>query len=112
MNNKHKYLPLAHIEAGAILADDLLDKLGHVLLPKGTTLTVAILKSIALHDIHQLSIISELDQGQNQGLELELEQIREHDLIRINKIFRHTPSEGPTVTLKSYIERYRKEHAS
>ena len=98
MNNNHKHLPLAQIGAGAILADDLLDKIGHVLLPKGTTLSAATLKSIAHHDIHHLSILSDVDQ----------EPSREYDLSRLIKIFRHTPSEGPTITLKTYIERYRK----
>jgi hypothetical protein len=40
-------LPLAQVRAGMVLATDLRDKGGHVLLPAGTTLTQALLDRLA-----------------------------------------------------------------
>ncbi|MBR7800028.1 hypothetical protein [Undibacterium fentianense] len=105
MNPKHRYLPLAQISPGAILADDLLDKLGHVLLPSGTKLTESILRSIANHEIQQLYIFNEIpttDSGLNEEGSHAKAQLE-----RIDFIFRHLPQDSPSATLKTYIQRYR-----
>lgn len=110
MNKKHRYVPIEQIIPGTLLADELLDKVGHMLLPAGTSLTPAILKAVANHNIHHLSIMIDNDQieddvhvdEKNQGLHLE----------RLHQIFRHAPYEGPTETLRTYIERYRRNETS
>jgi urease accessory protein UreF len=112
MNKKHRYVELSQISDGAILADDLLDKLGHVLLPAGTTLTTAMLKAIAHHDIHQLSLFSS-DQETSQTAESEEDVAeKERQLERLKHIFRHSQQESVTEVLKTYLESYRRGDAS
>ncbi len=102
MHKRFRYLPLSKVVAGTVLAEDLLDKVGHVLLPAGVTLTDRMLLSIAQHDIHQLSVedvdISEQEEQENL----------QASLLRIEKLFRHTGDSAPANILKSYILHYRK----
>ncbi len=111
MNKRHRYVPLEKITPGTSLADDLLDKLGHVLLPAGTLLTASILKAVAHHDIHQLSIADEDLQNHAQQ-EQEDEQNQARKLARLAQLFRHSPNEGPNEMLKNYLERYRRSRTS
>ena len=101
MSKRYHYLPLSKVSAGMVLADNLLDKVGQVLLPAGVTLTDAMLRSIAHHEIHQLSVeaapISEQE-------EMEL---RQKQLLRVEKLFRHAPATEPASLLKAYILDYR-----
>ncbi len=103
MNNRHHYLSLSKINAGMVLADDLMDKLGHVLLPAGTSLTAGMLKSLAHHDIHQLSILLDETPGEEQDRVLE----QQKKIARLETLFRKTPYEFPTSTLQTYIQKYR-----
>ncbi|MFZ6876020.1 hypothetical protein ACO0LF_28495 [Undibacterium sp. Di27W] len=101
MNKHYHYLPLSKVSPGTVLADDLLDKVGHVLLPAGTTLTERMLQAIAHHDIHQLSV--EGDPGSEQ----ENAQDLATRLERIEKIFRHIGDSEPANILKAYVIQYR-----
>jgi hypothetical protein len=110
MNKKHRYVPLEQIIPGTLLADELLDKLGHVLLPAGTSLTPAILKAVANHNIHHLSITIDHDQIEDE-VHADGEN-KAHQLQRLEQLFRHAPYEKPTETLRTYIERYRRNETS
>ncbi|MES2041883.1 MAG: hypothetical protein V4495_29050 [Pseudomonadota bacterium] len=105
MNRHYHYLPLSKVTPGTVLADDLLDKVGHVLLPAGTTLTERMLQAIAQHDIHQLSV--EGDAGTEQE---EIEDLATK-LSRIEKIFRQADDAEPASILKSYVIFYRQGEA-
>lgn len=107
MNKQHHYLPLHKVTAGMVLADNLLDKQGHVLLPSGTALTAAMISSIAHHDIHQLSILSD----QTSESEHDNAGERQRKLDRLAILFRQTPYETPTSTLLAYIQKYRSDDA-
>lgn len=108
MDNRHQYLLLKNIKPGMVLADDLMDKLGRILLPAGTSLTDKILKTITQHHILQLSIlVSELP-GEEQDHALE----RQKKIDRIQQLFRHGPYEEPTSILQTYINKYRSGDAS
>ncbi|MFZ6745920.1 hypothetical protein ACO0LC_22060 [Undibacterium sp. JH2W] len=101
MNKHYHYLPLSKVSPGTVLADDLLDKVGHVLLPAGTTLTERMLQAIAHHDIHQLSVAGapNLKQENTQDMAAQLD--------RIDKIFRHIGDSEPANILKAYVIHYR-----
>jgi hypothetical protein len=105
MNRHYRYLPLSKVTPGTVLADDLLDKVGHVLLPAGTTLTERMLQAIAHHDIHQLSVEDEA------GSEDEEPEYLTTKLSRIEKIFRQVGDAEPASILKSYVIDYRKGEA-
>ncbi len=108
MDNRHQYLALKNIKPGMVLADDLMDKLGRILLPAGTSLTDKILKSITQHHILQLSIlVSELP-GEEQDQTLE----RQKKIDRLQQLFRHAPYESPTSILQAYAYKYREGDAS
>ncbi len=97
----HKQLPLAEVEPGMVLSDDLLDPQGQILLPKGATLTEQTIESLRRHDVASLRILmGELTP------EEEAEQ-RAHHRARIEKLFRgldDTPANG---MLHRYISNFR-----
>jgi hypothetical protein len=103
MGNRRHYLSIHKTTAGMVLADDLMDKLGHVLLPAGTTLTDAMLKSLILHEVHLLSIL--LDEVPGDALERSLERQKKID--RLEYLFRKKPDDTPTSTLQTYLQKYR-----
>ena len=108
MSQRHRYLPIPRISAGMILADELLDKLGHVLLPAGTKLTQNMINSMEHHDVHQLSIV--VEETEEELLEDLAARQKKRD--RLKLIFRHEPYAEPTVTLKAYVEKYRESTTS
>ena len=101
MSKHYRRLPLATATSGMVLAEDVLDKVGHVLLPAGTTLTDKMRESLAHHDIHQLSIDSESASQEDQEQEHQLK------LERLKLIFRHAPYNEATNCLQGYIQKYR-----
>jgi hypothetical protein len=86
-----------------VLADDLMDKLGHVLLPAGTALTEGMLKSLGHHDIHQLSILIDEVPGDEQERTLE----HQKKIERLEHLFRKKPDDTPTSNLYAYLQKYR-----
>lgn len=105
MSQRHLYLSIQNISAGMVLADDLLDKLGHVLLPAGACLTEAMLKSLNQHHVQQLSVLVEDLPGHEQDQVLASQIKRE----RLDKLFRQGPYDAPTATLFSYLKKYRSD---
>ncbi len=103
MNKINRYLPLAKVSPGMLLADDLLDKQGHMLLPAQTSLSAAMLTSIAHHGIHQLPI-------QVEGISAEQQEAeRQHDIQRLTQIFRLNAQSEANQALYHYLLKYRKE---
>ncbi|MFZ6817240.1 hypothetical protein [Undibacterium sp. Ji22W] len=110
MNKKLLYVALERIKPGAILAEELLDKIGHVLLPAGTELTASMLKAISNHNIHQLPILDPANTDINTVEESNAN--KEHQFERLNRLFRHMPYDGPTEALRTYVEKYRQREQS
>ena len=108
MDKRHHFLPIHQISQGMALADDLMDKQGHVLLPAGTIISEGMLKSLERHDIHQLSILIEEMPGDEQAHLLELQK----KVDRLNTLFRKRPYESPTDILQTYIQKYREGNMS
>jgi hypothetical protein len=105
MSHPYNFLPLHKIKAGMVLSDDLLDKLGHILLPAGTILTGSMINSMPHHDIHQLSILFKNAVVSEEDILIE----RQKKLARLKQIFRQAPNESPANTLLAYVEKYRSD---
>lgn len=105
MTKANRYLPLSKIEAGMILADDLLDKQGHMLLPAQTPLSSAMINSISQHGIHQLSIQIE------KPSEEQLQQESAVKLARLEQIFRLSLSESGNQQLHELLLAYRQDQS-
>lgn len=105
MNKRHHYLPLQKVIADMVLADNLLDKQGHILLPAGTCLSAAMIASMHHHDIHQLSILIDDASEPEQDREISLQA----KMDRLDAIFRHAEKEGPIASLYVYLQRYLRE---
>lgn len=108
MDKRHRFLPIHKITEGMVLADDLMDKLGHVLLPAGAAITDATLKSLGRHDILQLCILVDEVPGEEQDQLIELQNKAD----RIDILFRKNPCDSPTTMLLSYVQKYRSGKAS
>ncbi|MBC3871320.1 hypothetical protein [Undibacterium oligocarboniphilum] len=107
MSTHSHYLPLSKVTAGMILAENLLDKVGHILLPAGTVLTDSMLRSISNHHITQLCLEKEAPSAEDA------EQLMEKRLLRLTKLFRKQ-SDGiePANTLRRYVQVYRERGTS
>ncbi len=106
MAENYKQLPLNQTQPGMVLSDDLLDRQGNVLLPRGVELTATTLASLERHGIEMLPIesgaLSEVDQ------EAEFEHHRQ----RLLRLFRQpqqsaTPPTDATCTLQQYVTNFR-----
>nr|WP_315487365.1 hypothetical protein [uncultured Undibacterium sp.] len=106
MSKKHHFIPVSKLRAGMILSENLLDKLGHILLPSGTELTENTIKAMAHHEVHQLAVFSDsIDDDENDNSDIELQQKK---IAKLGAIFRHAPVGEPTDMLKMYVEKYRR----
>lgn len=59
MNGAHQHLPLTDVRPGMVLSDELLDRQGQVLLPKGALLTEQIIALLPGHGIGMLPIMAD-----------------------------------------------------
>ncbi|GAB2850630.1 hypothetical protein GCM10027277_18570 [Pseudoduganella ginsengisoli] len=83
MTASYQHLPLAQVEPGMVLSDELLDVQGHILLPQGTVLTQSMLDLMPRHGITMLPIaISE------EPTEEELAAVQQRHLERLAHLFR------------------------
>jgi hypothetical protein len=93
--------------AGMVLAADLRDEGGAVLLPAGATLSEASLKSLGRRGVDTLSVQDPDDDGASGGAPSEAEQLRR--CARLERLFRHSKAVGASATLFAYLQRFRKE---
>ncbi|WP_423707887.1 hypothetical protein [Undibacterium sp. WLX3042] len=106
MSKHSHYLTLNKVTAGMILADDLLDKVGHILLPAGTALSENMLRSLTAHGVSQLCIEADATPTPEELKE------RQMKIERIPLLFRKYPAEQPVSLLQQYIQHYREGGAS
>jgi hypothetical protein len=78
-------LPLEEASAGQVLASDLRDAGGMVLLPRGTELTESMLGSLARRGVATLAIVAEQLSAQDEAAR---EQQRQQRLYRLERLFR------------------------
>jgi hypothetical protein len=106
MNTQHRYLPLHKVTDGMVLADDLLDKVGHVLLPAGVVLNEKMIHAIAHHDILQISIVVDALSDEEQQAQ------QEQQLARVDHVFRRAGHTSPDCILYRYVRHYRTEQSN
>lgn len=106
MTSSNENLMLAQVQPGMILAEELIDVQGHVLLPQGTTLTAAMLALMPRHGIEILPILVS-----GGASEVELALRREQHKKRIARLFRKqdpdNEADWATLLLRSHIEDFR-----
>lgn len=56
MTATYRHLPLAAVQPGMVLSDELLDQQGQVLLPAGTVLTERMLERLPAHGVESLAV--------------------------------------------------------
>ncbi len=107
MNQLHQYLTLDRTSAGMLLADEVLDKQGHILLPAGTILTDQLIHSLENHGIQQVSITVPQSEEQTRHEQA----YRQQKIDRLTTIFRHSPDNPASLALRASIEKYRQAEA-
>lgn len=107
MSSSHRFVPLAQVEPGMVLSDNLLDAYGKTLLPAGATLTRDILARLPAHGVASLPIAVPNEPRPPVD--------REAVMQRIAHVFRHTdpfdPAMFTTRQLRRFIENYRLQEA-
>lgn len=107
MNQLHQYRQLDHASPGMSLADEVLDKQGHVLLPAGTVLTEQLIHSLQNHGIQQVAIMVTQSEEQAQ----QEQAYHQQKIDRLANIFRHCPDNPASLELRACIEKYRHAEA-
>ena len=103
MNPAYQHLALESAKPGMVLSDELLDKQGQVLLPKGAVLTERIIALLPSHDIEMVAVVCEaapaapVDMG---ALSARLDQLfRKHNP--------DNPDDWATGALRHYMSDFR-----
>jgi hypothetical protein len=102
MSAAYKLTELALARPGMALSEDLLDKQGQVLLPKGAVLTEAMLASLARHNVEMLPLAIGGEAEDADPAEI---QARLDHLFRRNE--RGNDDDWATGILRRYVEDYR-----
>jgi hypothetical protein len=106
MTASYHQLPLAQVQAGMVLSDELLDLQGHVLLPQGTVLTEAMLALMPRHGIEVLPIASDTAVS-----DADLQATLQHHDERIAHLFRKndpdSDSDWATGLLRRFVTDFR-----
>jgi hypothetical protein len=101
--SKYREVDLDDAETGMILAAEVLDHQGSVLLPAGAALTDALLTSMRRRGIDSVRIVD--DSVSTQDLEAERERIA----LRLAHLFRRTDAGAANAMLQAGLEAYRME---
>lgn len=97
----HKQLPLEEIMPGMVLADNLLDAQGQILLPKDATLTEQTIESLRKHGVSSLRIfMGELSDEEKAAQRAYLKA-------RIARLFRNSDDQDANGLLHHYIQEFR-----
>lgn len=105
MNPHTDPIPLSKAHAGMVLALDLCDAGGAVLLPAGTALSEASLASLGRRGIDAVSVVSEAPAP--TSAEQQAERLRQ--CARLERLFRRSAAVEATGQLLGYLLHYRQE---
>lgn len=100
MSTSHIQIALAEALPGAVLADDVRDHHGHILLPKDTILTETLLISLARHAITSLSV-----RGADPSPE-QLQAERAARAARVAHLFRKSRADGADAELQRLMHQF------
>lgn len=108
MSASYQHLPLAQVQPGMVLASELLDSHGKVLLPEGTVLTAAMLAAMPRRGVDILPINREDLNTVERNAE---EAARQARIARLAVLFRHHDPDNDrdwsTATLYKFVGDYR-----
>ena len=108
MSASYQHLSLAEVEPGMVLSDELVDRQGQVLLPKGAVLTASTIALLPRHGIDMVPILrSSPDDAPAPVLDLDQVGARLAYLFRKNDPENH--DDWATGILRHYMEDYRLE---
>lgn len=106
MTASYQHMPLAQVEPGMVLSDELLDVQGHILLPQGTVLTQAMIALMPRHGIAMLPIAVPAE-----PTEEEVAASQERHLERLAHLFRKNDPDSDqdwaTALLRRFVTDYR-----
>ena len=108
MNTSSQDTPLEEALAGMILAADLRDDSGGMLLPAGATLSESSLKSLRRRGVEVVSVVAEAAPVDSAALQA----LREQRLERLKVLFRRSAGVGATPALLAILESYRSEQTA
>ena len=108
MNTISQDTPLGEALAGMVLAADLLDDSGGMLLPAGATLSESSLNSLRRRGVEMVSVVSEAKPVDSAVLQALREQRRQ----RLQVLFRRSAAVGATPVLLAILDSYRSGQAS
>lgn len=112
MSNQERLIDIDQADAGMVLAADLTDHSGGVLLPAGATLTGANIASLRRRGIVACAIVvaePEPDQARRAEDEAAAALERERRQLRLLHLFRRSGGEQATPLLLRLLTDYRKE---
>lgn len=101
MNSDSRLLSLNEVLVGMIVANDLLDTHGGLILGQGTIVTEAILFSLQRRGVETLGIVS------GKGVDFDPEVEMEHQRQRLVKLFRRCGNDPTNQLLLRYVTQYR-----
>ncbi len=107
MAANYQQLALDDIEVGAILADDVRDDHGAVLLAEGTCLNQSLLKSLARHGVETVNVVcieTTDDITESTTNEAVIQQQQE----RVTRLFRLENCDEASGLLHVFVEQYRR----
>lgn len=101
MNTAYQHLALNDVQPGMILSDELLDRQGQVLLPKGAVLTAQTIALLPSHGIGMLAVV----RGDQPG---PVEGSPEGSVIeaRLNQLFRKNDADNADDCATGMLRRY------
>jgi hypothetical protein len=102
MSRRTYQIPLDEASPGMVLADDLLDDSGKILLPAGATLSDASIASLRRREIDMLPIVGEETADVDAAADLERHRLRLQQLFR-----KHTDDDMATEILRQFVFTFR-----
>lgn len=105
MKQERRELPLDEVVAGMVLADEVCDARGAVLLPRGASLTDAVLTGLGRRGIETLPVLVAPTLTDD-----ELAARRAQLARRLDHLFRFTGNDRPARELRRLIGLYVEEH--
>lgn len=104
MSGAPQMVGLEQASAGMVLAADLCDDAGQVLLPAGATLSEATLLSLRRRGVASLNVVGQAPAPDAAAVQAE----RERQCLRLVRLFRASATEGATGRLLEHLLAYRR----
>lgn len=103
MTAAYQHLALTEVEPGMILSDDILDRQGQVLLPKGAVLTAQTIALLPSHGIGMLAVLRNAGNAGNDGQQSGPDKARVE--ARLARLFRKNPGDAETDPATALLRR-------